>query len=90
MPFLKRPVRVAPKHDRLAVFLSDRVLHRVLPSNKERFCLTVWLDGEGVNAPEDVGLRLPPTAMRDVPGTAASLFATPAQRALSRAVYPVR
>ena len=87
IPFMRRPVRIAPKHDRLAVFLSDRVLHRVLPSNKERFCLTVWLDGEGVNAPEDVGLRLPPSAMRDVPGTAASLFAQPAQRALSRAVY---
>jgi Rps23 Pro-64 3,4-dihydroxylase Tpa1-like proline 4-hydroxylase len=41
VPFLKRPVRIAPKHDRLAVFLSDRVLHRVLPANKERFCLTV-------------------------------------------------
>ena len=29
----------------------------------------MWLDGTGVNAPEDVGLRLPPMAMRDVPGT---------------------
>ena len=88
VPFMRRPVRVAPRHDRLAVFLSDRVLHRVLPANKERFCLTVWLDGEGVNAPEDIGLRLPPTAMRDIPGTAEALAATPAQRLLSRAVYP--
>ena len=47
VPFMRRPVRVAPRHDRLAVFLSDRVLHRVLPSKKERFCLTVWLDGVG-------------------------------------------
>ena len=45
----------ASKHDRLAVFLSDRILHRVLPAKTERFCLTVWLDGEGMNAPEDVG-----------------------------------
>ena len=58
-PFLSGTIRVRPKHDRLAVFLSDRILHRVLPAKAERFCLTVWLDGEGMNAPEDVGLRLP-------------------------------
>jgi len=37
--------------------MSDRVLHRVLPARAERYCLTVWLDGEGVNAPHHVGLR---------------------------------
>jgi hypothetical protein len=31
------------------------MLHRVLPTFRERFCLTVWLDGtEGVNSEEDL------------------------------------
>ena len=34
---------------------SDAMLHRVLPTFRERFCLTVWLDGtEGVNSEEDL------------------------------------
>ena len=77
-----------PKHDRLAIFLSDRILHRVLPAKAERFCLTVWLDGEGMNAPEDVGLRLPASATTNPDAAARTLRVSPSQRAVSRAVYP--
>jgi hypothetical protein len=87
-PFLGGAIRVRPTHDRLAIFLSDRILHRVLPAKAERFCLTVWLDGEGINAPEDVGLRLPASAVANPAAAAAALRVSPSQRALSRAVYP--
>ena len=39
------------------LFLSDRVLHRVLPAQRERFCFTVWLDGEAVNSDEALYLK---------------------------------
>ena len=86
-PFLARSVRVRPRLDRLAVFYSDRVLHRVEPSRAERFCLTVWLDGVrgATNAPEDVALRLSSAA--DPDAVAETLRVSPAQRSLSRAVY---
>lgn len=39
---------------------SDAMLHRVLPTHRERYCLTVWLDGEEgtVNGDEDVQVRM--------------------------------
>lgn len=87
VPFLHPPVRVPPVMNRAVLFLSDRVLHRVLPSATERYCVTTWVDGEGTNLPEDTQLRLPPSAMQDIHGTAASLRAAACQRSLSRAVY---
>ena len=34
------------------------MLHRVLPAFRERYCLTVWLDGaEGVNSDQDLQVR---------------------------------
>jgi|APGre2960657423_1045063.scaffolds.fasta_scaffold61876_1 hypothetical protein len=86
-PFLAPPVSLPPLHDRAVLFLSDRVLHRTVPSHARRLTVTTWLDGALVNAPEDVGLSLPPSALADVPATAARLRASPTQRALSRAVY---
>ena len=87
IPFLRAPVRVNPRHGRLVVFLSDRVLHKVLPSEVERFCLTIWLDGS-VNSPRDTRLNLPQTALKDIKKTADALHGSASQRALSRAVYP--
>lgn len=45
-PFPYAPVRVAPLLDRLVIFSSTSLLHRVLPSSAERFCVTVWLEGQ--------------------------------------------
>jgi SM-20-related protein len=37
------PVDVAPRLDRLLVFLSERVEHEVLPTRSERWAVTAWL-----------------------------------------------
>lgn len=37
------PVVIEPLLDRMVLFSSCRMLHRVLPASTERFCLTVWL-----------------------------------------------
>ena len=51
-PFLGRPVSVHPTFNRLLLFRSDRMLHRVTVSGAQRCCLTVWLHGRSV----DVGV----------------------------------
>jgi hypothetical protein len=56
MPFLRPAIRIPPTMDRAVLFLSDRVLHRVLPSVAARCCFTIWIDGSAVNADSDVGL----------------------------------
>jgi hypothetical protein len=90
-PFLRAPVTIQPKHDRLAVFYSDRVLHSVNGFNgTDRFCLTVWLDALAgtVNLPQHVALKLNPEDVKGgVEVLATKLLARPAQRSVSRAVY---
>ena len=86
-PFLSDPIRIAPRMNRLVIFRSDSVLHRVEQSWAERFCLTIWIDGEAMNRPEDVQLRLPKTALTDIDSTVCMLRGNPVQRSLSRAVY---
>jgi hypothetical protein len=87
LPFLEQPVTVAPKMDRLVIFQSDWMLHRVLPSNAERYCLTIWLDGGAVNLPEHSQLRLSPSDLADWLGFLDRLRRSPVQRLLSRGVY---
>lgn len=41
------PVDIAPLEDRLVLFSSQRMLHRVLPSATDRCCFTIWLSGGG-------------------------------------------
>ena len=84
MPFLQRPVRVAPRMDRAVIFLSDRMLHRTEPSRGQRLAVTTWIDGD---APRELGLRLPQSALQDGEATAALLRSSTMQRAVSRAVY---
>ena len=85
-PFCGVAATIAPRHNRLAVFYSDRMLHRVTPSNaRRRYCATVWLDGDFDNS---TALTLNAReALDDVEKTAESLARGNAQRALSRAVY---
>ncbi|TYZ57589.1 hypothetical protein PybrP1_013210 [[Pythium] brassicae (nom. inval.)] len=89
LPFLKAPVTVAPRMDRMVIFMSDWMLHRVLPSRAERYCLTVWLDGgaQAVNTAADTQLRLSPSDMADWFGFLERLRKSPVQRLLSRGVY---
>jgi Rps23 Pro-64 3,4-dihydroxylase Tpa1-like proline 4-hydroxylase len=87
LPFLQQPVTIAPKMDRLVIFMSDRILHRVLPSSVERYCLTIWLDGDKVNSDADTQLRITPNDMADWFGFLDRLRKSPVQRLLSRGVY---
>jgi hypothetical protein len=84
-PFLGTPVRIAPHMDRAVLFLSDRVMHRVLPALAPRFCFTVWIDGGAVNAPHELGLSARQLGTDD--SSVAELCASPRQRAVARAVY---
>lgn len=42
-PLPHAPVTLPPLADRMVLFSSTRMLHRVLPSAKARHCFTVWL-----------------------------------------------
>ena len=72
------------------MFLSDRVCHRVAPSDAERFCLTVWVDARDetdANRPEDATLRVAPEERLNVAALAGRLRVAASQRVLSRAVH---
>ncbi|KAK9826372.1 hypothetical protein WJX81_004197 [Elliptochloris bilobata] len=42
-PFPREPVDIAPACDRIVLFPSTTMLHRVLPSKRDRYCFTLWL-----------------------------------------------
>jgi Rps23 Pro-64 3,4-dihydroxylase Tpa1-like proline 4-hydroxylase len=93
-PFCGVAATVAPRHNRLAIFYSDRTLHRVMPSYADkRYAMTVWIDGDFVDPTTGQStnasvLNLNANqALSDVGATAKMLSQTNAQRALSRAVY---
>ncbi|CAK4402159.1 unnamed protein product [Aphanomyces euteiches] len=88
-PFLSgTSVVVRPLMDRLVVFSSDRILHRVLPSQAERYCLTVWIDGENVNTDADSQLNIAASDLNENwDGFIAKLAKSPVQRLVSRGVY---
>lgn len=44
-PHGKRRIIVEPRLNRLAIFRSDSVAHRVLPCFSKRYCLTIWCSG---------------------------------------------
>jgi hypothetical protein len=47
-PFpLASPVDIAPILDRLVLFSSLKMVHRVLPSFTDRYCFTIWLSSTG-------------------------------------------
>ncbi|OQR81458.1 hypothetical protein THRCLA_23366 [Thraustotheca clavata] len=88
-PFLARePITLAPLMNRLVIFSSDSLLHRVLPAAQPRHCLTIWLDGASVNLPEHTQLSLTACDLNE--GWEAftkRLAKSPVQRLLSRGVY---
>ena len=49
--WLLSAVKVAPVMNRMLIFRSDRLLHRVEPSHTRRLCLTMWLHGRGCDPP---------------------------------------
>ena len=86
-PFLKGKVTVAPKMDRAVLFRSDLVLHRVLPSVKERFCFTIWIDGTVVNTDKDTLLTRDVLQFESYDAASTFFRCSPLQRVISRAVF---
>lgn len=86
-PFLKESLKVAPKMNRMVIFGSHDVLHRVQRSWGKRYCVTIWIDGPDTNTPENFQLKLPASALSDIDSTVKMLQSSPVQRSLSRAIY---
>ncbi|CAM9459011.1 unnamed protein product, partial [Chrysoparadoxa australica] len=86
-PFLQSPVTVAPLMNRLVVFASDRILHRVAPCHHERYAITFWIDSMGTNQEEDLTLRVGKGELSDWLGWCERLRYSPCQRILSRGIY---
>lgn len=85
---IDRAIIVRPLFNRLLVFRSDLILHRVLTAHKRRYCFTIWLDAHkaDVNGDEDVFLKkkhlqLPFNSFLGL------MKKSPLQRVISRAVY---
>jgi len=86
-PFLSPKIVIPPLHGRAVFFVSDRILHRVMPSKTRRVCFTMWCNGNGANATNDVVLSRDALQFTSY-DEAQSFFAkSPLQRVISRAVY---
>lgn len=86
VPWLRPAVRVPPLHNRAVLFSSERVMHRVLPAARQRYCLTFWLHSHHCEG--DVPVRLPRAGDESEFRQALALLGkSAAQRVLSRAVY---
>ena len=55
---LNTEIDIEPAYNRLVVFFSDVVEHEVLPSNRERLALTVWLSDVKSGFSEDSKIAL--------------------------------
>ena len=71
--------------NRVVLFSSDAILHRVLPANAPRYCFTIWIDGNSVNNPDDLYLKK--KHLSTSPDMLKRLMDSPLQRVLSRSVY---
>lgn len=67
-PFLRPLVRVAPRFNRVAIFPSDSLLHRVAQSWKHRRCLTIWMHRD--TSKDAMGMEEAATATAAVATTA--------------------
>jgi len=89
IPFLQAATDILPIFDRLVIFYSETILHRVLPAYNERFCLTIWLDSDIANqeqyAPIWTGSKLSDLKLDNQ--TYQYLQQPTVQRVLSRAIY---
>eukprot|EP01060_Flectonema_neradi_P007595 TRINITY_DN15329_c0_g1_i1.p1 TRINITY_DN15329_c0_g1~~TRINITY_DN15329_c0_g1_i1.p1 ORF type:complete len:326 (+),score=67.05 TRINITY_DN15329_c0_g1_i1:35-1012(+) len=84
-PFLENPIKIAPLFNRVVVFLSDRVLHRVLPCHSTRYLITLWIDGEDTNNPLDSNFKMKHLSTDS--SNLSMLASSPLQRCLFRSAY---
>ena len=90
IPFLGEATKLAPLFNRLVIFRSNTMLHRVETCLHSRFCVTVWIDGTDTNSAAKSQLKLSTTIYDSAEIFAATigmLQSTPLQRSVSRAVY---
>lgn len=93
VPFLQPHIDIEPRFDRMVLFMSDSMLHRVLPCNSERYCLTIWLESSTANSPaeEDRSALAALSALNlgdeAENGFLRSVMRPSMQRNLSRAIY---
>ena len=65
-PLPYAPVSIEPRWDRLVMFASASLLHRVLPSSRQRLCVTLWMAGQQLPArpfPLPLPSSIPPTPL---------------------------
>lgn len=86
-PFLGSKVTIAPKMNRVVLFRSDLVLHRVQTSLTDRFCFTIWIDGLVTNSDEDTLLTKDKLQFESYDAAAHFFKYSPLQRVISRAVF---
>ena len=86
-PFLSQQIVIPPLHRRAVFFLSDRILHRVLPAQSRRVCFTMWCNGMNVNAKKDVVLSKDVLQFTSYDEAQLFFAKSPLQRVISRAVY---
>lgn len=86
-PFLSSSITIPPLHRRAVFFLSDRILHRVMPSKKKRVCFTMWCNGIKANAQKDVVLTKDVLQFTSYDQAQRFFAKSPLQRVISRAVY---
>lgn len=88
-PFLQSAVKIAPHLGRAVIFRSDLILHRVECSFKNRYCLTIWIDGLNINSTDDINLKISSSCLLDenIEDTMSMFRNSPLQRSISRGVY---
>lgn len=88
-PFPLDTMDLPPLHDRLAVFNSTEMLHRVMPATAPRVCFSVWFSREADVAPMCLPMRLP--RQLNLPGEQAGMLQFLLQpqnrRLLSKVLY---
>jgi hypothetical protein len=49
-PFpMEQPIDISPVLDRMVLFSSKKMVHRVLPCYTDRYCFTIWLSANGAS-----------------------------------------
>eukprot|EP00878_Enallax_costatus_P041821 GHUV01048715.1.p1 GENE.GHUV01048715.1~~GHUV01048715.1.p1 ORF type:complete len:312 (+),score=59.69 GHUV01048715.1:317-1252(+) len=67
-PFPAPPVDIPPVADRLVLFSTTRMLHRVLPSTVPRSCFTIWLSQARTHAGPAAAATAAPAPATGQPG----------------------
>ena len=87
MPLPWERVRIEPRWDRLVVFATSGVLHRVRPSKHERLCVTLWMSGAERLQAENKEEAMSSVEAMEMDGTDAATVST-LRTLLSPRFYP--